>query len=60
MVVGKWGNRVRPAQASSAALSDQAQLQQVSLHEPLDCCSSRLDDLEGCYEQSCIMIDPGI
>ena len=42
------------------ALSDQAQLQQVSLHEPLDCCPSRLDDLEGCYEQSCIMIDRGI
>jgi len=41
-------------------LSDQTQAQQISLEQPLDRGLSRLNDLKGCYEQSLIMISPGI
>lgn len=61
MVVGKWVIECAPRKKDGQCwLSEQTHVQQVSLHQPLDCCPSRLDDLEGCYEQSCIMIDPGI
>lgn len=41
-------------------LSDQTQAQQISLQQPLERCPSRLNDLEGCYEQSLVMVNPGI
>jgi hypothetical protein len=41
-------------------LSDQTQAQQISLKQPLDRRLPRLNDLKGCYEQSLIMINPGI
>ena len=40
--------------------SDQTQAQLISLQQPLDRRPLRINDLEGCYEQSFIVINRGL